>query len=279
MTKKGQKITEEAKMEYRKTALKTLVSKYNWKIIEPYLDIELKNGSVKRIKTFITLREFKENIENGICLVEMIRNGVSGQIIQFYSNLLQGKINLTKEKFIEEYEKGMSLNEIALKYKITKIDITYLRQFYNIKRKCGNFIKRKKTETRLTQRQIEVLYGTMMGDASKHGTSNSVIYFGHSIKQKKYLFWKFQEFKNICRKKNLKKYSRYDKRYDKTYTGWDFRTKANTDVEICIKEFYKSGKKEISNKTLEKLSPLSIAVWYSDDGTTHFYEEKKKVII
>ncbi len=112
----------------------------------------------------------------------------------------------------------------------------------------------------------------MMGDSKRQHTKlNSIAAFKHSTKQKEYLFWKFNEFKSVCLEKNLKHYSQYDKRYDKIYTGWSFYTKANTDIETCIKEFYKSGVKEVSNKILEYLTPLSIAVLYMDDGTTDFF--------
>ena len=50
MTKKGEKITEEVKIKFRKISLKTLVFRYNWKIIEPYLDIEINLSSTKRKK-------------------------------------------------------------------------------------------------------------------------------------------------------------------------------------------------------------------------------------
>ncbi len=270
--RKGQKRTEESKIKHRKTAMKTLVSRYDWNIIEPYLDSEINNGSTGRTKKYITFREFKENIENEISLKGMIRQGISHHFIGFLSNFCQGKIKLTKDKFIEEYEKGKSLDEMEKEYKIPSGNIRYLRQLYGIKRKGANFIKRKKTETRLTQRQIEILYGTMMGDSKRQHTKlNSIAGFKHSTKQKEYLFWKFNEFKSVCKEKNLKHYSQYDKRYDKIYEGWTFYTKANTDVETCIKEFYKSGVKEVSIKILEYLTPLSIAVLYMDDGTTDFF--------
>ena len=262
--RKGQKVSEDTKEKYRKTMFKKLISKYNWKLVEPYLDVEIKNGSVKRTKKYITFRGFKKRIEQGINLDMMIEEGISHHFLAFLNNFCQGKIKLEKEEFIKEYEKGLLLDKISKIYKITREDLTYLRQLYGIKRKGANFIKRKKTEIPLTQRQKEILYGTMMGDAK--ALSPSAAHFKHSIKQKEYLFWKWEEFKNLCNGYNLKKYSQYDKRYNKFYTGWSFYTKANTDIEECIKEFYKSGTKEVTKKILEHLTPLSIAVWFQDDG-------------
>ena len=261
---KGQKMPEEVKIRKSKTDFKNLVAKYNWIIAEPYLDIEINNGAARRKRKHITLRDFKQNIKNEIPFKEMVQQGVSHHLIAFLSNFCQGKIKLEKEDFIKEYEVGKSLDEISEKYNVNRSDLTYLRQLYKIKRKGANFIKRKKTEIRLTQRQIEILYGSMMGDAK--ALSLSAAAFKHSIKQKEYLFWKFSEFKSVCKEKNLKKYSQYDKRYDKYYYGWSFYTKANTDVETCIKEFYNTGIKEITPQILDKITPLGLAVWFMDDG-------------
>ena len=125
--RKGQKMTRESIEKKRKADFKNLVSGYDWNIIEPYLDIEIKNRSGRRTKKYITFREFKEYIEQGISLNGMIKQGISHHFIGFLSNFCQGKIKLTKEEFIEEYEKGKSLDEITKEYSIPYGNITYLK--------------------------------------------------------------------------------------------------------------------------------------------------------
>ena len=63
----------------------------------------------------------------------------SKHLVQFYSNFAQGKIKISQEEFIEEYNKGISLDEICEKYKICRDDMTYLRQLYGQKVKGGYF--------------------------------------------------------------------------------------------------------------------------------------------
>jgi len=264
MPRAGQCLSTEAIEQMKLSKLKRMQKKYDWSLIEPFLDVEINKSSRNRQLKFITLREFKEMILDGLGMQEIKQKGISKHLLQFYSSFVQGKISISKEKFVEEYEKGLSLEEIALKYNISKDSITFLRQLYEISSKGATFINRKNTEIPLTLRQKEILYGSMMGDAKK--VSSSAVGFGHGEKQKDYLLWKYKEFENIASKHSLQGISYIDKRSEYEGKTWRFYTYANTDVEKCIMEFYRSGTKQISRDMLNNLSPLSIAVWYQDDG-------------
>jgi len=273
MPGKGYKLSNKSIEQMKKSKLKKLLSKFKWEIIEPYYDIRLNMSSRNRKLIFITLREFRKKIEEGKSLENMRKEGISKHLLSFYSKLSQGKINLTKEKFIEEYETGLSLDEIAEKYKINKGKMTYLRQLYEIKIKGPTFINRKKTETLLTQEQKEILYGSMMGDAKK--MSPSTVGFVHGPAQQKYLLWKFKIFENVSSKNSLKAIKSIDFRSEYESTRWRFYTNANTDIEKCVLEFYETGQKKITMSILNKLTPLSIAVWFQDDAKTDFQHREK----
>ena len=77
MPKLGEKLSTESIDRMKQSKLASLTSKYDWALVEPYLDVEVKNGSVKRIAQYITLREFKDNILSGLSIKEMISNGIS----------------------------------------------------------------------------------------------------------------------------------------------------------------------------------------------------------
>ena len=278
MPVKGQTLSIEAIEKMKQSKLSTLLSKYNWVLAEPHLDVEIKNGATKRTTQYITLREFKDNILSGISIKDMISIGISKNVLQFFSNFCQGKIKLTKEQFNESYKQGVSLDEICKDFSVTREDLTCLRQLYNIKRKGATYINRKNTEIPLTQRQKDILYGSMMGDAKRQNSRwNSIVSFGHSDKQEDYLKWKFKEFKNVSKKESLKFSKSNDIREE--YSGhngsWNFYTKANLDVEECINKFYKNGKKEVSKDILNSFSELSLAVWLMDDGITCFSHKAK----
>ena len=268
MPRKGQCLSESAIEQMKRSKQIKISSKYHWEPVEPYLDIIIDNGSRNRKVKFITLREFKYFIESGKSLRDIKKEKISRHLIGFFSNLCQGKIQLLKEKFLEEYESGLSLEQIAQKYNIIFGDITFLRQLYECKAKGPTFQERKRTEIPLTQRQLQILYGTMMGDGKK--ASPSAASFKHSIKQKPYLMWKYKEMENVSHAYSLQRTYGHDDRYNTINFGYRFYTKANTDMEYCNKLFYPSlkGFKKPDVKVLDYLSELSIAIWYMDDGRT-----------
>lgn len=254
---------------------KILASKFKWGLVEKYLDFDMSNGSTVSNKKSITFREFKNYIDCGYSLAAIKKEGVSKHLVGFLSNFAQGKISLDKDAFVKEYHSGKELKEIGSEYGISRDDITFLRMLYGVKRKGSKFIQRKHTEVPLTQRQKDILYGSMMGDAKRQTSSTfASVEFGHSDKQRDYLLWKYREFENIASKESLQENISIDKRTENINTKWAFYTYANTDVEDCLRKFYNSGRKEVNQKILDNLSPLSIAVWYMDDGQGSFGHRK-----
>jgi hypothetical protein len=266
MALKGQVISQEAKEKMKQTKHATLFAKYNWDIVKDFFDTEIDLSSRNKQHPRITLRKFKEMIDAGSGVKE-IHKQTSKSLVGFFSALCQGKITLGKEQFISEYEKGKSLEEIALENRISKDYIGYLRQLYGCKVKGATFINRKNTEVPLTQRQKEIIYGSLLGDAKKL-CSNAIVAFKQCLKQEEYLKWKFEETKSVMSPNSLKRSSDIDKRTGKPSVCWSCYSFSNTDIENINKQFYFSGKKEITSDILDNLTPLSVAVWYMDDGTT-----------
>lgn len=119
----------------------------------------------------------------------------------------------------------------------------------------------------LTKRQREILAGLLLGDGCLELNGKHVrLKIDHSEKQKEYVFWLFNEFFNLV---NSKPYflRALDKRSGKVSNHWRFSTKSVEVFDSWWKKFYVNGKKIIpfDLKSLVK-SPLSLAVWYMDDG-------------
>jgi len=265
---KGEKQSEEIKRKFRETKRLKMLSKYNWVFAEPYLDIEIDNGSANRKLNHITLRQFKENITNGLSKTDMIKQGIPKHLLQFFSNLCQGKIKVTEEDFSRDYKAGKTLEEIAETYNITREDLTYLRQLFDINRTSATYQNRIATEVPLTQRQKEIIYGSLMGDACYRDKKyRNSARFKQGEMQRDYVLWKYSEMQSVACYNSLKSEHYCDKRSGHTSTCWRFYTHANSDIEFIIKEFYKDEKKQITKQILDNLTPLSIAVWYMDDGT------------
>lgn len=220
-----------------------------------------------RTKKQISFEQFKELIQNGetlknLCLI------YSKHLMGFYSRLSQGKINLPKELFIEEYEKGMSLDEISNKYDIPREHITYLRDFYAIKRKGAKFQNRIANEKPLSQDAKDVIIGSMLGDG--HITKLGTFSEKHSPAQLEYLKWKASHFDVITNDKCWSYYETIDKRSGTLIKSHCFRTNAHSFLYEMRKKFYKeiNGKwtKVIPEDIASMINEKVLAIWFMDDG-------------
>lgn len=119
----------------------------------------------------------------------------------------------------------------------------------------------------LTARQMEILTGSILGDAYIHPLGK--ICFEQSKLQKDYLLWKYAELKNLAYPK-IAKVVRFDKRTGNSTTS--FRFFLRQFFHSWRKCWYPQGYKTFPNNLIEWFTPLSLAVWYMDDG--HFYKGK-----
>ena len=133
------------------------------------------------------------------------------------------------------------------------------------------FHARKNQKLAVTDRQFEIVMGSLLGDA--YISPLGKIQFEHSVKAHEYLKWKFQELNGI--------------RYQRI--GYAERIVKGNHTSSCrfwTRQFFRplrqmaydrSGKKFISRAWLAQLTPLALAVWYMDDG--HFETVKRRCII
>ena len=121
--------------------------------------------------------------------------------------------------------------------------------------------------TQLTDREHHILIGTILGDAHIRKLRNDAcVEFSHSVKQKDYLFWKYRIFRKWCgTKPHLTKIQ--DHRYNQEYRQWRFKTLSNSVFTEYWKTFYREGRKIVPEHIGKIItSPLSLAVWFMDDG-------------
>lgn len=132
-------------------------------------------------------------------------------------------------------------------------------------------INHKLRSVDFTARQKDIAFGTLLGDGylrPTNGNSEKPSYslaLCHGEKQLDYLKWKFNEFENFVTTKEFLINRRSFKGNAPTYS---FSTIShpflNEAHRIC---YSNNGKKDITSEWLEYLSPLSLAVWYLDDGS------------
>jgi hypothetical protein len=224
-----------------------------------------------RTRQHISFDEFKTLIQEGKTFKELCQT-YSKHLMLFYNYLSRGQVSISKEQFEEQYNKGISLDEIARSSNTPREHITYLREYYGIKRKGANFIKRLQKEVPLSQEAKDIIIGSILGD----GCITPLGYFSekHSEKQVEYLEWKAEFLKPILTSKSFSCYKEFDKRYGNGSMNYSFclRTIAHSFLYEIREKFYK----EINNEWV-KIIPEDIgsiinerilAIWFMDDGHT-----------
>ena len=73
--------------------------------------------------------------------------------------------------------------------------------------------------------------------------------------------------KGYCSNFQPRKYLRQNKGFNKTYYGFEFNTFTFRSFVWIYKLFYKKGKKVVPINIENFITPLTLAIWISDDGT------------
>ena len=124
------------------------------------------------------------------------------------------------------------------------------------------------SQENLSLRQEYVLLGTLLGDGIMElNRRYPRLRIDHSIKQKQYVEWKYNIFRNLTTREIKQFFQKLDFRTGKKYGHYKFDTISTSLLTKFYKMFYVNGKKQVPNNILKVLrNPLSLAVWYMDDG-------------
>ena len=118
----------------------------------------------------------------------------------------------------------------------------------------------------------------MLGDGHLETQNNGKTYrlkVEHSIKQKEYVDWFYQEFKEWILTKPKKK--RKIRNGKLSYNYW-VNTLSSGSFRFYAHQFYE-GKKKIIPKLIHRwLTPLSLAVWFMDDGSIKSKHHRARII-
>ena len=119
-----------------------------------------------------------------------------------------------------------------------------------------------------TSRQKEIALGSLLGDAylrpSGKSHKSAALSFTHGEKQKGYLDWKLSEFQNFVTQKS---YYRNIVDFHGNLPTYSFSTISHPYLAELRALCYIEGRKTVTSEWLKQLSPLSLAVWYMDDGS------------
>lgn len=130
---------------------------------------------------------------------------------------------------------------------------------------------------RLNAKEIKSsIIGMLLGDANLRTTGiNYRLSIDHCPAQLEYLKMKSKIISNITGSDpKLSKTKTYIKKVDKVYHGYRIQTRSLKYFTKIYNMMYLNGKKNITRKLLDKLTPFGIAMWYMDDGYLSILKKK-----
>ena len=128
-------------------------------------------------------------------------------------------------------------------------------------------IEEYKNKLSLSKRQKEILIGMILGDGHLEKLYTPEIgrlKVEHSYKQREYVDWLYEEFKDWVRTKPKRKLKKV---WNKIHCNYGFSTYGHRLLGYFQKEFYRERKKVIPSSLIKNITPLVLAVWYMDDGS------------
>src|SRR3989344_6831389 len=112
----------------------------------------------------------------------------------------------------------------------------------------------------------EIIFGSLLGDGSlkiHKSYKNARFSFRHSVHQKDYFFWKKEQLKEISGKSNFWRQKPDGLGGEKLR----YQSTASESLTELYKLTHERNQFVIRRKWLNKLTPLSLAIWWLDDGS------------
>lgn len=139
-------------------------------------------------------------------------------------------------------------------------------------------IKSLAKSIKLNQQQKEILIGLILGDGHLE-TQNQGRTFRlkveHSLNQKEYVDWLYEHFKDLVLTSPQVKLQTVAGQPRQKY--W-FSTISCGPLRFYAQQFYPNGKKLVPRIIGKLLTPLSLAVWFMDDGSLKSSAHRARII-
>ena len=119
---------------------------------------------------------------------------------------------------------------------------------------------RKNMSLEMTCFQKQILVGCVLGDA--YVTKLGKVRIEQSVKEQEYVFWKYSHLNSLLYSAEPRSITRYNEKQRRDYVSYRFSSRQYFRSWRNI--FYPQGKKIFPESLI--LTPVSLAVWYMDDG-------------
>jgi hypothetical protein len=112
----------------------------------------------------------------------------------------------------------------------------------------------------LTEEQKSILIGCLLGDGTLRRKRNTLLEINHSSKQEDYVFWLYSKFKGCVLTPPKIRVNGPNR------TSYRFTTRSIVAFNVFYEKFYPGNLQKKIPRDLD-LNPLSLAVWFMDDGS------------
>ena len=110
----------------------------------------------------------------------------------------------------------------------------------------------------LSGAQRSIIIGTLLGDGAMRCKTNALLEINHSVHQRTYVDWKFHHLGNLVLTPPSAR------RTNGARVAYRFVTRSLPELTEFYRVFYARGMKCVPEL---ELSPLTLAVWFMDDGS------------
>lgn len=135
-------------------------------------------------------------------------------------------------------------------------------------------IREKKKNLQLSKRQRELVIGLLLGDGHLETQNDGRTYrlkVEHGAAQREYLEWLAKEFQEWLT-------SGWYERRKGTKLVYGFTTVSHPAFRFYGAQFYQNGKKRMPPLIKKLMNPLSLAIWFLDDGSAKSSKHRSLVI-
>jgi recombination protein RecA len=108
--------------------------------------------------------------------------------------------------------------------------------------------------------QRQIIVGTVLGDGSmRRSRTNALLEINHSVKQREYVDWKYDNLAAFVLTPPKERPGNGGR------VAYRFVTRSDPELTSIYRVFYENGVKRVPSEL--ELTPLTMAVWYMDDGS------------
>lgn len=174
-----------------------------------------------------------------------------------------------KDLILKLTRQGLTVKEISNKTNFSSRSIRSICFKYNI-------VINKFSRIEMTDELEQFLIGSLLGDGTFHSitglSKNSRLCFGHCLKQKEYITWKYLFLSKYNLETPISVYTHKSNRYISGECSIiTLRSIAHPIFTDYRKKYYDNGNKRVKYDLVKKLKPFGLAVWFMDDGNVTNY--------